>query len=490
MAAITLDDVVLEQMETNETLGNLKEQTIIMFQMQNQGLGTLIEQFEEFLGMVRTQMRIADEDRRELRGPPPVPPVSPTAPSTSPDDTNTGPGIPLITGVAAAIAAAAGAVSGFYAMIRQNFKGTITAIEDFAKFIKNQVARVGQFFKGLGARIFRYLDFSRGAQELGELLTKAFAPIKNFFTGLANNPVVKFFGRLGQLVGRLAYPLFLFYDIYKGIMGEFENIDETATIGDKVIAAFEGFTKGLVKFIMFPVDIIKDITSWIFSKFGATEEISNFLDSFSFAEGAVDLVDLMYMKLNDLGTALGGAVFDMVQWVSNIPSRISEFVNQSIDELGAMMENIGTMALDGIKNLVMAALPAQDFATFELPRADLGILGEFGGGTINLNPIPNSVYEWAGSTSSSTIGGATDNSSTSSNLTNAIGGTNNSSTVTNAINQESVSNAGNSQANTVVIQDNSVSSAQTNNTQNTVGSSRSMPSPTNDNRTRASAYAG
>ena len=485
MAAITLDDVVLEQMETNETLGQLREKTIINFQMQNEGMGTLITQFEEFLGMVRKQMRLADEKRREDGKDLIPPPPSTTAPTGTSDSG----GIPLLTGIAASIAAAVGAVSGFYAMIRQNFKGTITAVEDFAKFIKNQVAKVGQFFKGLGASIFRYLDFSKGAKEMGDLLAKAFAPIKNFFTGLANNPVVKFFGRLGQLVGRLAYPIFLAIDIFQGIMGELDNLDEQATIGDKLTAAFEGFTKGLVKFIMFPVDLIKDVTSWIFSKFGATEEISNFLDSFSFAEGAVDLVDLMYQKLNELGTALGGAVFDMVQWVSNIPSRIGEFVNQSIDELSQMMSTIGTMALDGIKSLVLAALPSADFATFELPKADLGILGEFGGGTINLNPIPNSVYEWAGSSSTSSISGNTDNSTNSSNLTNAIGGTNNSSTITNAINQESVANAGNSQSSTVVIQDNSVSSAQTNNTQATTGSGRSMPSPTNDNRTRASAYA-
>ena len=437
--------------------------------------------------MVRKQMRLADEQRREQNKLIPPGP-SPTAPTGTSDSGGIGPGIPLITGVAAGIAAAAGAVQGYYAMIRKTFRGTITAVEDFAKFVKNQVGRIGQFFKGLGARIFRFLDFSKGAKELGELLTKTFAPIKNFFTGLANNPVVRFFGRMGQLLGRIAYPLFLLYDIFKGIMGEFKNLDETATIGDKVIAAVKGFQKGVLNFLMFPIDLLKDLTSWILGKLGF-EDASGFLDSFSFAEGAGNLVDLAYEKVGELATWVKDSISSVFEWVGSIPERLTGFVNQAIDDLTSKISEIGSMALNGIKNLVLAALPPADFATFELPKADLGILGEFGGGTINLNPIPNSVYEWAGSSSTSSISGNTDNSTNSSNLTNAIGGTNNSSTITNAINQESVANAGNSQSSTVVIQDNSVSSAQTNNTQATTGSGRSMPSPTNDNRTRASAYA-
>jgi hypothetical protein len=417
-------------------------------------------------------------------------PPPPQSPPPTGDGEPAGGGLGFrLTGVASAIAFAGGAVAGFYAMIRKNFKGVITAIEGFVKFIGRQLARIGTFFKSIGARILRFLDFSSGGGALIQQIKDSFKPVGEFFNKIKNNPIVKFFGRLGQLVGRLAYPIFLAIEVFQGIMGELDNLDEQATIGDKIVAAFEGFTKGLVKFLMFPVDLIKDVAGWIAGLLGF-DDTKGFLDSFSFGEGAVDLVDLMYEKLNALGTWLGGAIFDMVEWVGSIPERLTNFVNQAIDDLNAKISEIGSMALNGLKNLVLAVLPPADFATFELPRADLGILGEFGGGTINLNPIPNSVYEWAGSGSTGSISGDTNNTTNSSNLTNAIGGTNNSSTVTNAINNESVKNAGNSQANTVVIQDNSVSSAQTNNTSNTAGSSRSMPAPTNDNRTRASAYAG
>ena len=50
--SITLDDVVLEQMQTNETLGLIKK-TDITFSMQNEGIGILINQMQEFLGILK-----------------------------------------------------------------------------------------------------------------------------------------------------------------------------------------------------------------------------------------------------------------------------------------------------------------------------------------------------------------------------------------------------------------------------------------------------
>ena len=55
--SITLDDVVLEQMQTNETLGLIKEKTDITFSMQNEGIGILINQMQEFLGILKRNER-------------------------------------------------------------------------------------------------------------------------------------------------------------------------------------------------------------------------------------------------------------------------------------------------------------------------------------------------------------------------------------------------------------------------------------------------
>ena len=68
--AITLDDVVLEQMNTNETLGQLVDRTNILIEMEGDsfaGLELLNEQFEDFLGLVRKQYGLEEEARREKR---------------------------------------------------------------------------------------------------------------------------------------------------------------------------------------------------------------------------------------------------------------------------------------------------------------------------------------------------------------------------------------------------------------------------------------
>ncbi len=48
------------------------------------------------------------------------------------------------------------------------------------------------------------------------------------------------------------------------------------------------------------------------------------------------------------------------------------------------------------KKLIRAVLPPPDFLTITIPKIDLPVFGEVGGGTYNLNPIPADVYRFAG----------------------------------------------------------------------------------------------
>ena len=59
--------------------------------------------------------------------------------------------------------------------------------------------------------------------------------------------------------------------------------------------------------------------------------------------------------------------------------------------MDSILKNTG----DIMQNLLRAVLPSPDFLTFETPSVEL--FGKtFGGGTISLNPIPDSLYAAAG----------------------------------------------------------------------------------------------
>ena len=59
--------------------------------------------------------------------------------------------------------------------------------------------------------------------------------------------------------------------------------------------------------------------------------------------------------------------------------------------MDSILKNTG----DIMQNLLKAVLPSPDFLTFETPSVEL--FGKtFGGGTISLNPIPDSLYAAAG----------------------------------------------------------------------------------------------
>ena len=58
--------------------------------------------------------------------------------------------------------------------------------------------------------------------------------------------------------------------------------------------------------------------------------------------------------------------------------------------------DLGDMAKNFMRGLLQAILPPPDFLSFKLPEFDLGRLGTYGGQQVNLNPIPDGVYRFAG----------------------------------------------------------------------------------------------
>jgi len=497
--AITLDDVVEEQMDTNIVLGALVDKTNVLIEMEGDsfaGLELLNEQFEEFLGLVRKQYTLEDEARREER--------AKIVPKADGDDTDPlkpeeaykGVEMPIVTFGAGLVMFMADFVKGFVDQTKKMFRiNVFKPIEVVFGFIGDKLKSVTDFFKNIGSRIsglFGGIDTKGGGQFL-ENIKKMLAPITEFGAKLMNSPFVKALAGLGKLLGRLAAPLVAVYEIFTNVSEELGKAgDNFFGSGGKVRAVEKGLAKAVVDFFAIFLDIPKSIISW-FAGFLGFDGIEKALDSFTFA---------------GLGDAIVDGLFDIADGMLNFFDTL--FTNAKDLFTGEIsFEDFG-------KNIVRAVLPDPDFLSFEVPSIE--ILGKtIGGSSIDLNPIPASVYEYAGmdapegSSSSITSNDTTTNNVSTVEGTEVIGGDalssenievlrqrfnaeslqaiNEENQITNAINTESVTNVGSSQGAPVIIQDNSVNSTSESNVNQSVQSQRSMRSPTLNNGTRASAYA-
>jgi hypothetical protein len=116
------------------------------------------------------------------------------------------------------------------------------------------------FFEGIAEQLKWLDDFSKGK------LTKVFAPLKNFFTGLKELKIVSKFPDIGKMFGKLVSPFVEFFKYIKGV----------ANVGAKfgsqfgIIAKFaQGFGKLLGK-LFIPFQIIM----------GAFDLITGFIDGY------------------------------------------------------------------------------------------------------------------------------------------------------------------------------------------------------------------
>jgi hypothetical protein len=496
--AITLDDVVLEQMNTNETLGQLVDRTNILIEMEGDsfaGLELLNEQFEDFLGLVRKQYGLEEEARREKRDGL-VPAPQDDEEKLKPEEAYKGIGMPIITLGAGLAAFASNFVKSFVESTKKMFRiNVFKPIEFIFGFIGDKLKSIGNFFKNIGSKISGLFGgISTSGLGIVDNIKKMLLPVTEFGANLMKSPFVRFLAGVGKLLGRIAWPFVVAYELYQNLTEEFAK--STGGIAGSIGAAFRGVLKAAVDFFAIFLDLPKDIISW-FAGLVGFDGVEKALDSFTFA---------------GLGDLLVDAIVD----------GISDFVDYLVNYWGALFTNAKDLFTGKIsfaefgKNIVKAVLPAPDFLTFEVPSME--VLGKtIGGGSIDLNPIPASVYEYAGlnapeGSSSETPSGG----DTTTNNVSTVGGTevtggdklssenievlrqqfnaealqaiNEENAITNAINTESVTNVGSSQSAPIVIQDNSVNSSNQSNVNQSVQSRRSMRSPTRNNGTRASAY--
>lgn len=166
------------------------------------------------------------------------------------------------------------------------------------------VQGISKMFKGAGTLITKSLSF----------LGKIFKPIIGFFKaifGLGRSAIsmsrtavkiMQFAKSFGQTLGKLMLPITILMGAFDFIKGFMKGYKEEGILG-----GLEGGISGVFKGIIgMPLDMLKNVASWILEKFGFGE-MSKSLDSFSFS----DLIDDMI-----------GGIFDglkkVIEWVKKL----------------------------------------------------------------------------------------------------------------------------------------------------------------------------
>jgi len=316
-------------------------------------------------------------------------------------------------------------------------------IRGFVKQIKNDFGplfkTLGNMFRGLKLRIssviappFRKLFGEKGPfgaffKFLGETVGK----VKTSFTaakdGLSKNLFIRTIAKVGQTIGKVARGLFGIFSNVIGRLRDAGTIASKLPIIKTIVSFAQGFGTVLGKLFL-PITIV----------IGAFDLITGFIDGWSESEG-----NNIYSKFMDgVGGALGklvgnligipldllkkGVAFiagklgfkdaeetlnsfsfaDIIKSLVSAPFRlISNVVDKMVGyftgeeslvgDLTFLKDKFKDMMSTFFKKLVRAILPPPDFLTFDTPS--VSIFGKkFGGATVNLNPLPDSIYRFAG----------------------------------------------------------------------------------------------
>jgi len=182
--------------------------------------------------------------------------------------------------------------------LSRSVNGTFRSLNGFEKLFRTVgqgVSSIVKAFKvvqsiAVNFVSFKEMDAFKGLKNL--FSEKLIKPFQNFMRGIRGvgestsklgKALGKFFGAF-KFIGRfVAFPLTIIMGLIDGIKGMFAGAKRQEGFFNKLVGGFVGIFTGVVKgLIGMPLDLIKDLISWIAGKLGF-ENFSKALDSFSFS---------------------------------------------------------------------------------------------------------------------------------------------------------------------------------------------------------------
>ena len=160
------------------------------------------------------------------------------------------------------------------------------------------------------------------------------------------------------------------YSLYEG----FQSFRDSLASGDSLVEAIiSGVSTALATLITLPAVMFQKLLEFATGLLG--------FDDLSERIGNVDIV----------GT-ITGLIKDGLNFIKDFFVDLFTFD----DDLFPSFGDFGSFFQKATASLLRSVLPAPDAFTFTLPKLDIPFVGEIGGQTISLNPVPDSVYEAAG----------------------------------------------------------------------------------------------
>ena len=211
---------------------------------------------------------------------------------------------------------------------------TASIIKDTFRFIMEPIEALVKLFKGIGEGS-KTGKFIKGMME-------------------TFGKVNKFVGTFGRLIGRLFLPITFIMTAFDTITGAIDGFTNTeGNIVQKMLGSLGGAIKGFMKIVTIPLDLVKDLISWIAGKFGFTE-FEKLLDGFSFTEMFGKVVDWLFVDLPAFFT-------DLFSWqgIKDTLSGALDFAN----EIGKSLQRLIHKGLNWIKGIFGFGDDDSDFAT-------------------------------------------------------------------------------------------------------------------------------
>lgn len=178
-------------------------------------------------------------------------------------------------------------------------------VKDIINLVPKSIAAVKDFFSSISSAFSTIREISG---PIGRVLDSIEDGSKSFFEffktiGSKFKAFTKLFGAVAKLFKVIALPITIIMTAIDTIMGAIEGFKK-----DGIIGGIAGAIKGLVNsIIMAPLDLLKDIVSWVAGAFGF-DKVEQMLDSFSFEDIFSSFVDAIFSPIETLKKLFDGAV--------------------------------------------------------------------------------------------------------------------------------------------------------------------------------------